>query len=88
MVIAKSAFEPLALSGDLDMKRVAALLMFALALVAPQVVGASYEEPKKDKTEKEKKKVPVPEPATIAIFGAAASAAVARKLWRKRQRSE
>ena len=71
------------------MKRVAAFLMFALALVAPQVVGASYEEPKKEKTEKEKtKKVPVPEPATIAIFGAAASAAVARKLWRKRQRSE
>ena len=48
------------------MKRVA-FLMFVLALLAPQVLGASYE-PKgpKEKTDKEKsKKIPVPEPAKI-----------------------
>ena len=67
------------------MKR-AALLMFVLTLLAPQVLSASYE-PKKDKTDKEKtKKIPVPEPTTIALLGAAAGAAAARKLWRKRQR--
>lgn len=40
-----------------------------------------------DKTEKEKgKTVPVPEPTTVTLLGAAAGVAVARKLWRNRQR--
>ena len=74
------------------MKRVA-LLMFALALLAPQawVLAASFEEANgptdKRATDKEKgKTVPVPEPATITLLGAAAGAVVARKLWRNRQR--
>jgi hypothetical protein len=83
------------------MKRFA-LLMVVLTLLAPQAwaLAASYEDangPKDkkekndkgphDKTDKEKgKTVPVPEPATITLLGAAAGAAVARKLWRNRQR--
>ena len=74
------------------MKRFA-LLMVVLTLLAPQawVLAASFEDgngPKdKKETEKEKgKTVPVPEPATITLLGAAAGAAVARKLWRNRQR--
>ncbi len=82
------------------MKRFA-LLMFVLALLAPQawVLGASYEDamgpkdkPEKNtkgpqnKSEKNGNGVPVPEPATITLLGAAAGVAVARKLWRNRQR--
>jgi PEP-CTERM motif len=79
-----------------------ALSMFVLTLLAPQtwVLGASYEDVRgpKDKAEKNKgpqgrteerngEPVAVPEPATLALLGtAAASAAVARKLWRNRQR--
>jgi PEP-CTERM motif len=81
------------------MKRFA-LLMVVLALLAPRVLAAAFDDangPKDkkekntkgphDKTDKEKgKTVPVPEPATITLLGAAAGAAVARKLWRNRQR--
>jgi Na+-transporting methylmalonyl-CoA/oxaloacetate decarboxylase gamma subunit len=81
------------------MKRFA-LSMFVLTLLAPQmwVLGASYQDVKgpkdkaektkgpQDKTDKEKAKtVPVPEPATITLLAAGAGAAMARKLWQKRQ---
>ena len=69
------------------MKRVA-FLMFVLALLAPQVLGASYE-PKgpKEKTEKEKSQIiPVPEPAMITLLAAGAGGvAIARKFWKNRQ---
>ena len=79
-----------------------ALSMFVLTLLAPQAwaLGASYQDVKgpkdkaekntkgpQDKADKEKSKtVPVPEPATITLLGAGAGAAIARKLWRNRQR--
>jgi PEP-CTERM motif len=83
------------------MKRFA-LLMSVLTLLAAQawVFGASYEDAKgpkgsatavkpEKKTEKKtenRKTIPVPEPTTITLLGAAAGVAVARKLWRNRQR--
>ena len=76
------------------MKRFA-LLMFVLTWLAPQawVLGASYEDAKGSKNSaravkpKEKQKaISVPEPKTITLLGAAAGVAVARKLWRNRQR--
>ena len=70
------------------MKRVA-LLTFVLALLAPQVLAASYEQPKgpKENTPKEKSKIiPVPEPATITLLAAGAGAAMVRKLRKNRQR--
>ena len=51
-----------------------------------QPKAAKPEKDKKDK--KEKNPVPVPEPTTIALLGAAASVAGARKLWHKRRRSK
>ncbi len=80
------------------MKRFA-LLMVVLALLAPRVLDASYEDAKgpkdkaekntkgpHEKTDKEKgKTVPVPEPATITLLAAGAGVAVARKLWKNRQ---
>ena len=69
------------------MKRVA-FLMFVLALLAPQVLGASYEQPKRPKEKPPKEStqiIPVPEAATITLLGAAAGAVVVRK-WRNRQR--
>ena len=78
-----------------------ALSMFVLTLLAPQAwaLGASYQEVKgpKDKAEKTKgpqdkpekqkgKTVPVPEPATITLLAAGAGVAMARKVWKNRQR--
>ena len=63
------------------MKRVA-LLMFALALLAPAIVGASNEQRTSDAT---RPTVRVPEPATITLLAVGAGAVVARK-WRNRQR--
>ena len=63
------------------MKRVA-LLMFALALLAPQVLGASYKQRTADPTSPT---VRVPEPLTITLLAVGAGAVVARK-WRNRQR--
>ena len=44
--------------------------------------------PQKDDKDKDKKVVRVPEPTTIALLGAAAGVAGARKLWQKRRRSK
>ena len=81
------------------MKRFA-LLMVVLALLAPRVLDAAYEDAKgpkdkaekntkgpHDKTDKEKgETVRVPEPATITLLAAGAGVAMARKLWKNRQR--
>ena len=79
-----------------------ALSVFVLTLLAPQAgaLGASYQDVKgpKDKAEKntngpqektEKRNgapVAVPEPATMTLLAAGASVAVARKVWKNRQR--
>ena len=79
-----------------------ALSMFVLTLLAPQpwALGASYQDVKgpKDKAEKntkgphdkahkeKSKTVPVPEPATITLLAAGAGVAMARKVWKNRQR--
>ena len=74
-----------------------ALSMFVLMLLASQAwaLGASYQDVKgpKDKAEKntkpdkeDRKTVPVPEPATITLLAAGAGVAMARKVWKDRQR--
>ena len=78
------------------------LSMLVLTLLAPQAwaIGASYQDVKgpkdkaetktkgpQDKPKKEKgKTVPVPEPATITLLAAGAGVAMARKVWKNRQR--
>jgi hypothetical protein len=84
------------------MKRFALLMsVLTLLAPQTWVFGASSEDAKgpkgstaavktEKKTEKKKtenrKTIPVPEPATIALLGAAAGVAIARKLWPNRQR--
>lgn len=79
-------------------------LMVVLAMLLPaQAALASHgrgnsDQPKtekaqkNDKEKKEKKEknpvVPVPEPTTIALLGAAAGVAGARKMWKNRRRSK
>ena len=72
---------------------VLAMLLPARVALASQGRGNS-EQPKAEKSEKadkkdkkDKKTVPVPEPTTIALLGAAAGVAGARKLWQNRRRS-
>ena len=75
-------------------------LMVVLGMLLPAHVAlashgkGSSDQPKaeksqnKDKEKKEKKPIPVPEPTTIALLGAAAGVAGARKLWKNRRRSK
>ena len=79
-----------------------ALSMFVLTLLAPQTgaLGASYQDVKgpKDKAEKHTKgpqdkkekrnggPIAVPEPATMTLLAAGAGVAMARKVWKNRQR--
>ena len=72
---------------------VLAVLLPARVALASQGRGNS-ENPKAEKSEKDdkdkkdKKTVhSVPEPTTLALIGAAAGVAAARKLWQKRRRS-
>jgi hypothetical protein len=101
-LIATRLFLALAAVERFAMKRFALLMsVLTLFAAQAWVFGASYEDAKGPKgsatavkteknTEKKKtenrKTIPVPEPTTITLLGAAAGVAVARKLWRKRQR--
>jgi hypothetical protein len=79
-------------------KRMGLVLVVLGMLIPARVALASHgngtsDQPKaeksdKDKDKKEKKDTySVPEPTTIALLGAAAGVAGARKLWQKRRRS-
>ena len=86
------------LSKPLGLVVIAGMLIPAPAALASQGNGKSGkpDTEKSEKADKDKKgktgkeSVPVhqvPEPATIALLGAAAGVAGARKLWQKRRRS-
>ena len=83
------------LSTPLGLVAIVGMLIPAPAALASQGKGTSgkpnsekLEKAGKDKKDKENVPVhQVPEPATIALLGAAAGVAGARKLWQKRHRS-
>ena len=83
------------LSKPLGLVAIMGMLIPAPAALASQSNGKSgkpnsEKSEKADKDKKDKGTVPVhqvPEPATIALLGAAAGVAGARKLWKKRRGS-
>jgi hypothetical protein len=84
------------LSKSLALAAIVGMLIPAPAALASQGNGNSgkpkaEKPPKVDKDKKDEKNSDpvhsVPEPATIALLGAAAGMAAARRLWQKRDRS-